>query len=147
MAADRDAEIEWLQAALAEADARAEEAASVKRTFLRNMSHELRTPLNAIIGYAELLEEDARAEGRAPLAADLDRIRAAGLHLLDLINQVLDIAKVEAGKTEVFVEDLNNILNTGEVGRPIDCARLAPGLPHRTCRTSFLPVFLLSRSS
>jgi CheY-like chemotaxis protein len=68
------------------------------------MSHELRTPLNAIIGYSEMLEEDAEASGNAPFVSDLQKIRAAGKHLLGLINDVLDLSKVEAGKMKLFLE-------------------------------------------
>jgi CheY-like chemotaxis protein len=68
------------------------------------MSHELRTPLNAIIGYSEMLEEDAEAAGNASFAADLQKIRSAGKHLLGLINDVLDLSKVEAGKMKLFLE-------------------------------------------
>jgi signal transduction histidine kinase/DNA-binding response OmpR family regulator len=70
-----------------------------KSQFLANMSHELRTPLNAIVGYATLLQEDASAEGRSDVEADLARILDASRRLLDLINDVLDLSKIETGKT------------------------------------------------
>ena len=70
-----------------------------KSQFLANMSHELRTPLNAIVGYATLLQEDATAEGRSEVEADLARILDASRRLLELINDVLDLSKIEAGKT------------------------------------------------
>lgn len=80
----------------------AERASVAKSAFLANMSHELRTPLNAIIGYSELLIEDfAEPEGLAEVAADLGKIKGSGSHLLELINEVLDLSKVEAGKVEV----------------------------------------------
>jgi len=91
------------QAALEARDA-AEAANRSKSAFLANMSHELRTPLNAIIGYSEMLEEDAQASGNAPFAEDLHKIRSAGKHLLGLINDVLDLSKVEAGKMKLFLE-------------------------------------------
>ena len=77
----------------------AEEANRAKSLFLANMSHELRTPLNAIIGYSEMLQEDATGIGHPEIAADLDRINTAGRHLLALINDILDLSKIEAGKT------------------------------------------------
>jgi signal transduction histidine kinase len=80
------------------------EASQSKSQFLANMSHELRTPMNAIIGYSEMLQEDAEEEGLDHLAPDLEKIRDAGRHLLDLINGVLDLSKVEAGKMELYLE-------------------------------------------
>lgn len=75
-----------------------------KSTFLSGMSHELRTPLNAIIGYTELLKEIEEESGRDDCKHDLDKILSAGKHLLELINNVLDLSKVEAGKMEVYQE-------------------------------------------
>ena len=79
-------------------------ASHAKSAFLANMSHELRTPLNAVIGYSELLIEIAEDEGRTKEIKDLVRIRTAGKHLLTLINDVLDISKIEAGKMELLLE-------------------------------------------
>ncbi|GEM_PF-5077990 len=84
----------------------AEAANRAKSTFLANMSHELRTPLNAIIGYSELLYEDAVESGDEMLAEDLQRIQAAGRHLLGLINGVLDLSKIEAGRMSVTLEEV-----------------------------------------
>ncbi len=93
-----------LNAALLKAKEEAEHASTMKSQFLANMSHELRTPLNAIIGYSEMLGEDALADGNEQLEDDLGRVRDAGRHLLDLINQMLDLSKVEAGRMETFFE-------------------------------------------
>ncbi len=82
----------------------ADVANQAKSTFLASMSHELRTPLNAIIGYAEMLEEDAADSDQEDLLPDLGKIHSAGRHLLGVINDVLDLSKIEAGKTEIFLE-------------------------------------------
>jgi PAS domain S-box-containing protein len=82
----------------------AEAASKAKSQFLANMSHELRTPLNAIIGYSEMVQEEAEDLGAQGLAADVTRIRTAGRHLLALINDILDLSKIEAGKMELHVE-------------------------------------------
>jgi len=83
------------------AQIQAESANKVKSEFLANMSHELRTPLNAIIGYSELLEEEAFTTEPERMVSDLQKIRAAGKHLLELISEVLDFTKLEAGKMVV----------------------------------------------
>jgi PAS domain S-box-containing protein len=82
----------------------AERASAAKSTFLANMSHELRTPLNAIIGYSEMLVEDAADGGHQDIVPDLGKIQSAGRHLLVLINDVLDLSKIEAGKMDLHVE-------------------------------------------
>lgn len=82
----------------------AEQANQRKSHFLANVSHELRTPLNAIVGYAELLSEDAAEEGRVQVVADLNRIHSAGMHLLSMISDLLDLSKIEAGKLDLTLE-------------------------------------------
>ena len=92
-----------LQSAL-EANESAKQASQAKSAFLANMSHELRTPLNAILGYSEMLAEDAVAAGHADIVPDLQKIQTAGRHLLGLINDVLDLSKIEAGKMRLYLE-------------------------------------------
>jgi signal transduction histidine kinase len=81
--------------------ASADAANQAKSAFLAVMSHELRTPLNAVIGYAEILEEDLKDGGHLQQHADAAKIRGAGRHLLGIINQVLDLSKIEAGSMEI----------------------------------------------
>ncbi|PYV90042.1 MAG: hypothetical protein DMG05_11725 [Acidobacteria bacterium] len=85
----------------------AEDASRAKSAFLANMSHELRTPLNAIIGYSEMLEEEIQDSGRVENVEDLQKIQAAGKHLLSLINDVLDLSKIEAGKMGLHLENFH----------------------------------------
>ena len=82
----------------------AEEASRVKSLFLASMSHELRTPLNAILGYSEMLTEEATERGLLDLLPDLRKIQGAGKHLLELINDILDLSKIEAGKLDLVRE-------------------------------------------
>lgn len=93
--------------ALAAAKDKAEEAALAKSQFIANMSHELRTPLSAVIGYAEMLEEDAEEVEPDALRSDLAKITANARHLLDLINAVLDLSKIEAGRDELYIEEVD----------------------------------------
>ncbi len=86
---------------------KAEAANRTKSQFLANMSHELRTPMNAIIGYSEMLQEDVIELQQTHFLPDLQKIHAAGTHLLGLINDILDLSKIEAGKTELFLESFD----------------------------------------
>ncbi len=95
------------------ARAEAQKANETKSQFLANMSHELRTPMNAVIGYSEMLEEEAEDEGLTDFIPDLRKIQVAGRHLLELINGILDLSKIEANKMELFLE-------TGDVVRMVD---------------------------
>ncbi len=82
-------------------------ANQAKSSFLASMSHELRTPLNAVIGYSEFLIEEMTDDGDDTYIDDLERIRTAGSHLLSLINDVLDLSKIEAGKTELDITEFD----------------------------------------
>jgi len=96
-----------------------QEANQHKSLFLANMSHELRTPLNAIIGYSEMLQEEAANLSEPSFASDLNKIHSSGQHLLSLINDILDVSKIEAGKMEVFPEDFNLALLVEAVSHTI----------------------------
>ena len=96
-----------LVGSLAEARDQALQATQTKSQFLANMSHELRTPLNVVIGVAQMLYDDAKDAGNDELMDPLEHVHREGMHLLHLINEVLDISKIEAGKLEIFVEDFD----------------------------------------
>jgi signal transduction histidine kinase len=108
----RTRELHQSNEALDSARKDAEAANQAKSTFLANMSHELRTPLNAIIGYSEMLQEEAADLGYTDFTPDLQKINAAGKHLLALINDILDLSKIEAGRMDLYLEtfDLSTML-------------------------------------
>ncbi len=114
----REQELGVLVDDLAVARDEANKASQAKSLFVANMSHELRTPLNAVIGLAALLKEDAEDDGLEDYKEPLDRIHTAGNHLLELINDVLDVSKIEAGKMDFHVEEfglsqlINDVANT-----------------------------------
>lgn len=117
------------------------EANRIKSQFLANMSHELRTPLNAIIGYSEMLKEEADEEGNAGFTEDLGRIHHAGKHLLNLINDILDLSKIEAGKMEIYLETFDiptmvqDVLTTVSPLMESNGNRLESFVPQGTMRT------------
>lgn len=94
-------------AELEEAKEAAESATRTKSAFLANMSHELRTPLNSIIGYSEILQEEAEMDGDMSMIPDLCKIQGSSKHLLNLINSILDLSKIEAGRMELHLESVN----------------------------------------
>jgi PAS domain S-box-containing protein len=95
------------------------QANRAKSVFLANMSHELRTPLNAIMGYSEMLQEEAAERQLDGFGADLEKINGAGRHLLALINDILDLSKIEAGKMELFLESFDIAKMIDEVASTI----------------------------
>lgn len=106
-------ELKQTEGELVEAKEQAESANRTKSQFLASMSHELRTPLNAIIGITEMLQEDAEERAQTDLIEPLERISRAGRHLLNLISDILDLSKIEAGRLELNLE-------TVEVGFLVD---------------------------
>jgi signal transduction histidine kinase len=107
--------------ALRAATEEAERAGAAKAEFLAKMSHELRTPLNAVIGYSQILLEDAEQEGDSGSLSDLTKIYKAGQHLLKLVNEILDLSKIEAGRMELDFEEVDLLalmLEIAEAARP-----------------------------
>ena len=144
--AQRTAELAEVAEEAREAREAADAANQAKSAFLANMSHELRTPLNAIIGYSEMLQEEVGDAGHAEYAPDLQRINAAGKHLLALINDILDLSKIEAGKMTVYLEPFEVAPDArrrggdrpaaGEPARQPPGGRLRAGLRDACARTS-----------
>ena len=110
---ERTIELKSLQVGLEQARDAADDANQAKSAFLANMSHELRTPMNAILGYSEMLMEEAEDLQQEESIPDLKKIHQSGTHLLALINDVLDLSKIESGKMEAFAEeiDLNMLID------------------------------------
>jgi len=104
---------------LDEARRAAEQANRTKSQFLANMSHELRTPMNAIIGYSEMLQEEAEDLDQKGFIPDLQKIHGAGRHLLGLINDILDLSKIEAGKMTLFLEEFEVTKLVSEVSATV----------------------------
>ncbi len=103
----RDSAIARVMASMKAARESAESASVAKSQFLANMSHELRTPLNAIIGYSEILLEEAQDDGRDAEAKDVERVLTAARQLLHLINEILDLSKIEAGRMDVSAAEFD----------------------------------------
>jgi signal transduction histidine kinase len=114
----------------------AEAANRAKSAFLANMSHELKTPLNAIIGYSEILIEEFQQEGYDGFVPDLQNIRDSGKHLLNLINDILDISKIEAGKMELHPETFDVCSLVQEV---VNSLRLAIASNHNIVEVCLAP--------
>jgi signal transduction histidine kinase len=113
-------ELKERQRQLEEAMAQTQAANRAKSAFLANMSHELRTPLNAIIGYSELLHEMAAEDGLTVFVSDLAKIQASSRHLLNLISDILDLSKIEAGKMNVCLEDIDIATLVDEIKHIVD---------------------------
>ncbi len=115
------------EAALEKAKEAAIAANKAKSAFLANMSHELRTPLSVIIGYSDMLLEEAQASGNRDSVTDLEQIKTAGTHLLSLINDLLEISKLEAGQMQFHIENIPISLLVNDVVKKMKPALEANG--------------------
>ncbi len=136
----RTAQLRILAEQQSQLKSEAEAANIAKSQFLANMSHELRTPLNAIIGYGEIIREDAQEQGHDAIAADSARVLLSGRHLLKLINEILDLSKIEAGRIEsenvdfdvraLVQEIIGTITPAAGAGNVTICAQIADDVTH-----------------
>ncbi|MGA1764655.1 MAG: hybrid sensor histidine kinase/response regulator, partial [Ilumatobacteraceae bacterium] len=117
---DRTAELKHAVEDAELAREQAQEANKTKSAFLANMSHELRTPMNAIIGYSEMLLEEAEDTGEKWMEPDLKKILSSAKHLLQLINDILDLSKIEAGRMTVFLEQVDILQTAKDVAATVD---------------------------
>jgi signal transduction histidine kinase len=135
-AEDLERRVEERTAQLEIATRRAQAANRAKSMFLANMSHELRTPLNAVIGYAEIIEEDLELGDTSASPGDLGKIRGAASHLLSLINEVLDLSRIEAGKLDLRADQLDLRVLLRET---LDTVRPLAGKQRSTCVLRIAP--------
>lgn len=142
-AEDMERRVEERTAQLAIATKRAQAANKAKSMFLANMSHELRTPLNAVIGYSEIIEEDLESGDTSASAADLGKIRGAATHLLTLINEILDLSRIESGKLELkpAIFDLPSLVRGA-----MDTVKPTISKNRSTCQVNIAPGIAVMRS-
>jgi signal transduction histidine kinase/CheY-like chemotaxis protein len=119
LSGDLELQVEKRTAELQDARGAAEAASRTKSQFLANMSHELRTPLNAVIGYSEMLMEEAEDAGHSDYVPDLKKIHSSGRHLLGLINDILDLSKIESGRMDLYLESFEVVPMIEEVAATI----------------------------
>ncbi len=118
--AERTAQLKHAVDEAEEAKAQAQDANKTKSAFLANMSHELRTPMNAIIGYSEMLFEESEDTGEKWMQSDLQKILSSAKHLLQLINDILDLSKIEAGRMTVYLEQVDIAQTVRDVASTVE---------------------------